>query len=392
MVRIVALCQGDPGSRRAFSGSARQLFRALARRGSLARAFDVDLSPLRRLVHRALAAVEARRFGATELRAAWSPRGVSERSRVAATTLARLHASEHDAVLLYGTNLHPELAPGPVTRTARPLPTGAALDATFAQLARSREGWFATLSRGEIERAVALQRDVFERCDLLFPRTEWCAASLMKDYGISLQRIVVTSAGSNLDVPPAPRRSNDGRTILFVGRDFERKNGPLVLAAFRAARERRADLRLVVVGPPPVELTRHLVSGGRSGVELVGPVEDGERMRALYEEASLFVMPSRFEPFGVALIEALSAGVPVITLDTDPAREIVVDGALGTLLPREDQALLTEAMLDWLGDRERLRVVGEAAQRHVREHFTWDRAAERVAGAFEQLAPLAAAT
>ncbi len=269
---------------------------------------------------------------------------------------------------MYGTDFFP----GENGAGAK-LPVGAALDATFAQIARAGEHDFGRLSPLEVAACVAQQRDILERCTVLFPRTEWCAASLEEDYGISHERLVITGAGANFDRVLPERGPHDGRTVLFVGRDWQRKNGPLVLDAFRIARKARPDLRLEVIGPSGMSVDE-------PGVEWVGAL-DGERRGELerrYLKASLYLCPSRFEPFGIAILEAMSAGCPAVALDRGAAREIIDDGVTGSLLRDDEPSTLAEAILDWTSDVERLSVAGSRAKAVLEEHWGWDRAARRV--------------
>ena len=365
MSRILGLCSGDPTSRRSFSGSARQLFLALDEVGALAAAVDVDLTRSARLATRAVELARSRRVAAHRLRARWSPMAIELRSRRASKSLARADA---DAALMYGTDFYP------AERGARvKLPVGAALDATFAQIARAGEHDFGRLSPLEVEACVDQQRDILERCTVLFPRTDWCAASLEEDYGIAHERLVITGAGTNFDRALPEREPHDGRTLLFVGRDWQRKNGPLVLDAFRIARKARPDLRLEVIGPSGMSLDE-------PGVEWIGAL-DGERRGELqrrYLNASLFLCPSRFEPFGIAILEAMSAGCAAIALDRGAAREIIDDGITGSLLRDNEPSTLAEAILGWTSDVDRLSEAGARARATVEEQWGWDQAARRV--------------
>lgn len=317
----------------------------------------------------------ARRISGTQLLAAWSARAVEARSRRAATLLIEAKSQGATAALLYGTNFFPA---EPGRRAA--VPVGAAMDATFAQLARSGEGWFARLTPLEVAACVERQRRVFEQCDWIFPRSEWCARSVADDYKIPPSRIVVTGAGANIDEPVPERKGYDGETILFAGRDWNRKNGPLVLSAFSLARRVMPELKCIIVGPSAP-------AGGaaQDGVLWLGPLDGKNRARLLqlYSEASLFVFPSRFEPFGVVLLEAMTAGCPVITLDRCAAPEIVVNRVTGTRLAGDEPHSLAEAMLYWLSDRERLAAAGRAARERVARFYTWDIAARRIVNTFE---------
>ncbi len=368
--RVAALCSGAPLHPLSFSGSVRQFLLALERARSLAGAFDVDEGRGTTKGEWLRAVRRARRLRGARLLARWNEASIRARSERARNALAR--AADPTAALLYGTDFFPARA-GEAPR----VPVGAALDATFAQLARSGESYFGHLRPREIDRCVGLQGDTLARCAVLFPRTEWCARSLTDDYGVPRERIVVTGAGPALDEPPAPRNGYDGRSLLFVGRDWFRKNGPLVLDAFRLARGARPDLRLRIVGP------RH--SGDSAdGVEWLGPLDGAARARLpeLYAASSLFLCPSRFEPFGLVLVEAMAHGCPVLALDRGAAREIVVPGITGDLLRDDEPRTLSKAILEWLGDPERLARAGAAAQALVEKRFRWDLAVSRVLAGF----------
>jgi hypothetical protein len=367
LTRIFGLCSGDPFGAQTYSGSVRQLFGALSAAGALVGAADVERGPglAARLALARLAGVAGRRRE-TAILARWSAGAIAARSEAARRLLAAAPAPQ--AALLYGTDFFPAR-----DGEAPAIPVSAALDTTFAQLARAGEWRFADLSPSQVRECVARQGRILERCARLFARSLWCAESLRDDYGIPSDRIVVTGAGPNLDVPPPERAGYDRRTILFVGRDWARKNGPLVVDALRLARLRRPELRLRVVGP-------RVAGTSEPGIEWLGPL-DGERRRglpAIYAEASLFVGPSRFEPFGVAYLEAMSAGCPVVALDRGAVREIVEPGVTGTLLPDAEPRALAGAILGWLSDGPALERAGRAARERVAERFTWKLAAARI--------------
>jgi glycosyltransferase involved in cell wall biosynthesis len=370
MPRVLGLCSGDPFSPRSFSGSVRQLYLALDRQGALAGAVDVDGGKHTSSVSYALTVINSRRVYGRRLLTRWTERDMRLRSRRAELLLEDFEA---DAALMYGTDFFPAAPEGECT-----VPVGAAMDATFAQIARSGEDKFASLSPTEVGECVENQRRVFARCRWLFPRSEWCAASLEDDYGVPRDKMVVTGAGPNVDEELPVRRGHDGRTLLFVGRDWHRKNGPLVLDALRLARRTRPDLRLVVVGPEGEGLAE-------DGVEWLGPLDGDQRGRLLqlYAEASLYLCPSRFEPFGIALLEAMAAGCPVVALDRGAAREMIEDGVTGALVDQAEPRQLADAILHWTSDRDALVRAGELGRERVRANWSWDTAAERVVAAFE---------
>jgi glycosyltransferase involved in cell wall biosynthesis len=136
-------------------------------------------------------------------------------------------------------------------------------------------------------------------------------------YGVAAAKIVVTPNGV------APRFAPGGEPggyALFVGAVQARKD-PLV--ALDAAAE--AGLRLVVVGPEKEpELARRLRD---LGADVRGYVGDDELAR-LYREASVLVFPSRFEGFGLPVVEAMASGTPVVASDDEAVREVAGDAAI----------------------------------------------------------------
>jgi glycosyltransferase involved in cell wall biosynthesis len=364
-VRLLVLCAGDPEGERTFSGSARGLFQALERRGivhakvNVTKGFTDVFSPPPLYV-RALRKFDVFRWEGRYRWSRWACEGNSRRARA----LARAHPG-FNACLMYGTNYNPQLD----------VPTYCCFDATSAQVCRGA-GWeMGNLSARQVEAVISYQQDVFDQCTTICPRTEFAAQSVVDDYGIDRSRICVTGAGPNYSVDPLPHGPYDGQTILFIGREFDRKGGPLILDAFRLVRKSMPKAKLVIIGCSP-EIDE-------AGVDVVGPIKKDvgggmERMLAHYSQASVFCIMSSFEPFGIVVLEAQSCGVPCVVPKRFAFPEMVVDGVTGRLLAQDDAGLLAETFLDLLGDPAGLAKMGLAGEEHVQANFTWDVAARRI--------------
>jgi glycosyltransferase involved in cell wall biosynthesis len=161
-----------------------------------------------------------------------------------------------------------------------------------------------------------------------------------------------------------------------VGKQWERKGGPTVLAAFARLRAERPDVELVIAGPTDLTVDA-------PGVELLGRVSregpGGQgRMEAVYAGASAFVMPSLYEPLGVAVIEAMAAGLPCVGSTGGALPELIEEGETGFLVPPGDEEALLDRMRRLAGDPELCRRLGDAGAARYRERFTWDAVAERM--------------
>jgi glycosyltransferase involved in cell wall biosynthesis len=157
------------------------------------------------------------------------------------------------------------------------------------------------------------------------------------------------------------------RRLLFVGVDWQRKGGPLLLEALRLAREKGPGISLDVAGASPD--TR------QSGVRAHGFLA-WEQLSQLFAAASLFVMPSYHEAWGQVFVEAAASGVASIGLNRAATPEMIVDGVTGRLV-EPDAHQLAEVILELTGDPRRLQVMGEAAKARVQD-WTWDRVVERM--------------
>jgi glycosyltransferase involved in cell wall biosynthesis len=165
-----------------------------------------------------------------------------------------------------------------------------------------------------------------------------------------------------------PRRLDDEHPyVLFVGIDWERKGGPLLLDAFRRVRAARPSARLVIVGCTP-EVTDE-------GVEVVGYLDkddaaDRTRLLDLYAGATCFALLSDLDPFPNVILEAAYLGVPAVSTNEGSRPELIVDGETGLLVDR-DVDEIAAAIVDLLADAGRADAMGRAAQRRVEERFTW---------------------
>jgi len=360
--RVVVATPGDPLDPATWSGSAAFLVRALERAGVLAGAIDGSSRALDRVEQLASFSPDRarwrQRFHSRSSLA--SPLLRSARSRVARRRLA----IEADVVLHVGA--WTEL-PGRVR--------GSYHDGNLAVSLAREEPLLDPRSRS-VRRALEADRRFYDRMDVLLPMSEWLRRSFVADFGQSPEKVVTVGAGANLhEVPELPQRDYESPRILFVGKQWERKGGPQLLDAFRLVRAERPDAELWIVGPEQAP-------AAEPGVRFLGRISratpDGERrLGEVYEGATMFAMPSLYEPFGIVFLEAMAYGLSCVASDRCAMPEIVDDGATGYVVPARDVERLAQRLLD-LADSNRARAFGEAGRRRFLERFTWDAVAARI--------------
>lgn len=219
-------------------------------------------------------------------------------------------------------------------------------------------------------RKYQINRDVFGAARALVSWSQWAAASLSADYGVPRERIVVTAPGASADYfaigerrisadPAAPVR------LLFVGGDFVRKGGFLLLEAVRAAHTRR-PFELHVVTRDAVPAT--------SGVVVhhgVGP--NSRELFELFAGADIFVLPSMGECLSVALMEAAAAGLPIISTDVGALSEAAIDDH-SAIVVRPGESGSLRLAIERLVDDDSLRTrLGRDAFELARSKFDADK-------------------
>jgi phosphatidylinositol alpha-mannosyltransferase len=181
----------------------------------------------------------------------------------------------------------------------------------------------------------------------------------------------------------------DGRpNILYVGRMDKRKGFRYLMRAFPHIKRAVPDARLLVVGAfsdkDKTPFIRYARALKLRGVHFVGPVSREELPR-YYRTATIFCAPSTgFESFGIILLEAMAAGVPVIASDIIGYRSVVTDQIEGILVPPQDEQAIARAAIDLLNAPER-RAQMSAAGKRTAAQYDWDIIAQRVLAYYEQL-------
>jgi glycosyltransferase involved in cell wall biosynthesis len=377
---IALVCEGDAESEyRSFSGTAHSILSNLRAVGHDVRAVDAELYGVRRLLAAARCFSPDRRAWRAAFRLGGS--AFAARSRHARRLTAAL-PRRPDAVLQIGATFAPPVADG------QPYTLYCDWNMRLAERFKGTgQSPASVLAPGEAAAVDRREADIYAGAAAIFTISERLRAAFVEDYGIPAERIVVAYPGPNMDVrriPPRATRATDAPpTVLFVGKDFERKGGDVLLAAFARVRASLPTARLRIVGPSDIGAVPQ-------GVELLGPLSKDDpaewaRLVDAYATADAFCLPTRYEPLGIVVIEAMYFGVPCVTSDTWAMSEMVADGETGYVVPVDDAARLAAALERLLRDPARARAMGEAGRARAAARFSWLEAARRMSARLEEL-------
>jgi hypothetical protein len=360
-LKVAIASVGDPEALDTWSGVTAGVMRGLRELGVSTAALDVSLPGALEQGLLALAALPTRNRYDAEA----APLTARARSLLA----RRLLGADVDGVIQIGTTFE--------------LPAGASYvtleDMTLRQASRSHPV-FSRMSVRAVERWEQRRAGVYARARCCAAASHWAGDSLLGQYGLEPTRLAVVGFGAN-HLPKVPERDWSRPRFLFVGIDWVRKGGPQLLRAFAQVRRAHPAAALDVVGGHP-PLSEPGVNA--HGVLSQTRPADREIVVDLFARATCFVMPSLVEPFGIAHVEAASAGVPSIGSRVGGPRDVIGADAGLVVDPESEEALL-DAMLR-LCDPDTARAMGEAALERSRL-YTWPKVAERLLRALGLPAP-----
>jgi glycosyltransferase involved in cell wall biosynthesis len=238
-------------------------------------------------------------------------------------------------------------------------------DATPRQLRAFGEhyGYWGGRSDWKFGLREALYRIFIRRTAAIQLYTEWAARSIRDDYGIPAEKVRVFPPGVDIDFwRPAQEPSLRALPhVIFVGGDFHRKGGDLLLDVFRRHFRGRIELDLV---------TRAGAATPEPGVHVHTDIKPNDlRLVGLYRQASILALPTRADCFSIASLEAMACGLPVITCPVGGVGEIFASGAQGVFVPPDDGRALTQAIEVLLANHDLRQSMGEAGRKLVLERY-----------------------
>ncbi len=221
--------------------------------------------------------------------------------------------------------------------------------------------------------------------DAVVAPSQVTARELETDYGCRVAAVIANGVTAP-ELPPQPPGGagvGAGVEVLYAGRLRTRKAVAVLVEAFARVRARAVGARLRLLGDgeqrPALEAqVRRL--GLEEAVFFEGIVPH-QRMGELYAAADIFCLPSLYEGFPLAILEAMAAGLPVVATRVAGNPEAVADGVHGRLVEAEDVAGLAAALLELIGDEQSRRRMGRQARRRVEEEFS----IERIGAAYREL-------
>jgi len=205
---------------------------------------------------------------------------------------------------------------------------------------------------------------------------------LLRELGIPEHKSDYLHHGVNTEIFKPADENRKGDTLLFLSRIEPRKGLTTLIEAMSLV---KTKLTLLIAGQAGdaeyfskvMDLVEKENSRGCHKIEYVGVPDDKEKVR-LFQSASVFVLPSIYEDYGIVNLEALSCATPVIATRVGGVPEIVKDGENGFLVKPGDSEELASAIDRLMGNSELRRKMGEEGRKIVLNDFSWGKIIERL--------------
>lgn len=217
----------------------------------------------------------------------------------------------------------------------------------------------------------------YSTCSGIFTMGKWLAKDMIERCHIKSSKVHAVGGGINIDSSLIDYSKKKGSKILFVGRDFVRKGGYLVVDAFKKIRKKSKNVELYVAGPIVNPINEDL-----DGYHFLGDCNYKETAE-IFNLCDVYCMPSYFEAYGLVFIEALTFGLPVIGRNSFEMPYFIDEGETGMLLHEDNVDVLSDMIEDLLVNNDVKRNVRERRD-YFLSQYSWDGVAKRICSVIEE--------
>lgn len=233
---------------------------------------------------------------------------------------------------------------------------------------------------------IGMQSFVARRLDAVFTSSEVGRRQILQDFRVRPERLHNLRNGLDTELfSPDPLVAKRTDEILCVGRSADPNKGIRTLISALSKLPSHVRLVLVDDDEPDNKVRRWAREVAvEDRIELTGRVDSAELIR-LYRRASLVVVPSRYEGFGLPAVEAMACGTPVVATRAGALSEVVEYTGGGVLTPRDDPAALAAGIDRLLADGDLRARLAQRGRERVVEAYAWPQIAKATAAAYDEL-------
>lgn len=294
------------------------------------------------------------------------------RSRVLMRGLAP-HLKDTDALFMWGSWFQPSFKNGSI-------PCFHYIDQSrsLENLPGEHKGRFSRRQRSH-----ALQGRTYDAAAAVFCMSEWARQQTLEAHRVAPEKVIAVGWGPcAVDLShEAPASTAREPIVLHISNDFYRKGIDYLIATAARVRKTIPAARFIVVGRD--------ASGfdvpGTSDVEFMGPIYDKPKLEELFRKASVFFLPHRFDRSPHVLVEAMSAGLPLVASAQGGAVEIIQRKDTGYLCASGSIDDYVDALVSLLSNADQAQRMGANGLALMRQYYNWPSIARRMIGHMERI-------
>ncbi|MBR4291855.1 MAG: glycosyltransferase family 4 protein [Oscillospiraceae bacterium] len=218
-------------------------------------------------------------------------------------------------------------------------------------------------------------KEFYKNCAAVFTMSKWLHDDLINNTGLPADKVHHVGGGSNIDVSKIDYSKKEGNKFLFVGKDWARKNGELVVEAFKklSAAHPECNPQLYIAGPEE----KPACCNDYENIVFLGRLSYDQLVH-YYNLCDYYVMPSNFEAYGLVFAEALCFGLPCIGKNICAMPEFIQHGKNGSLINDNDPDELSAAMGKLLLEGREMAQAVQANKEYYLSKYAWDAVADRI--------------
>jgi glycosyltransferase involved in cell wall biosynthesis len=222
------------------------------------------------------------------------------------------------------------------------------------------------------------QYHTYKQCAAIFCMSDWARRQTLQSHDIPEEKIMKVGWGPiGLNLMNEEILFNEKeKIVLFVGHQFYRKGVDFLRSAIPMVLKELPNVKFKIVGSNSDRLS----VDPHPNLEIIGNVSNTEQMKELYRNATIFVLPHRFDRSPHVLIEAMSAGKPIITSNQGGAVEVVKHGITGFIIDIGDINSLANYIIILLKNSALCKAFGEEGRKLMASEYTWDSVAKKMLG------------
>jgi glycosyltransferase involved in cell wall biosynthesis len=209
-----------------------------------------------------------------------------------------------------------------------------------------------------------IEQAIYEDATMIFTCGSLPTYSLINQYKIPKEKALTVYAGSNV---PNKFVENDAKyaykNILFVGVDWKRKGGPVLLEVFEKVLQKHEDASLTIVGCSPKNIKL-------PNCTVVGKIKE-DQVPEYYNKATIFCLPTLREPFGIVFVEAMHYKLPIVANNIGSIPDMIINDFNGYLVDNNVNEY-ADRICNLLDDPKKCKQLGENGYTYAQSKFTWE--------------------